>query len=301
MDEAWSEDVAAQTCESALASANVDTMSSPRLIRLGTNAVYKVDTSCGKIIARVSPNDYDAELLAKQIEFSSWLVENGFETSEPLLRDVVWIGGRATTLWQYLESDNPPVSIMRPLGSLVRKLHTLTDEYSGNLPTWEPLGRLGERLDSVPSDDSFTEGDRSVLQEWRDHLSSAAGALNFELPQGPIHGDVHTGNTVYSHDRLYLIDLDRIANGPREWELAQPLVAHRMFAKDDRGIDSFMEGYGWDLRKFNGATALVDLRALFMTSWLLTLPRDERVKNEIRNRILYWRNPDGDWPLWRPR
>lgn len=289
-----------ETCRHALASSDFHPHGSPVLIRLGTNAVFRVDTAPGPILVRVSPSDYDPELIDQQLQLASWLKYQGFPTSQPLRPDIAWSDGRPVTFWEFITSDTSTAGVMRMLGSTAAIFHQLTDAYIGELPMWEPLGRLGPRLDVVPCDQSFSEADRILLKSWRDRLTSAVEKLEFQRATGPIHGDIHTGNAIVSDGRLYLIDLDRIARGPREWDLSQPLVASQMFGVSQRDIDDFMVGYGWDMRTYDGADVLVRLRALFMTSWLLTLPRTSRVREEITNRLAFWRDPDGKPPRWHP-
>lgn len=300
MDWDWSEAVAFDACVQALELNAIRPVRAPHLIRLGTNGVFEVEIDTGVIVARVSPSDYDPPLIDEQIALASWLHANGFATSRPLKSEATWCNGRAVTFWEFIGEAHPVAIPMRLLGGTAAEFHRLTDRYSGPLPVWEPLGRLGDRLESVPCDESFSESDRALLKYWRDILTASVADMRFEQRIGPLHGDIHTGNSIMSNDQLYLIDFDRIARGPREWDLSQPLVSVRMFDVNPEGVDEFMDGYGWDVRSFEGVETLVELRALFMTSWLLTLPRNERIKEEIRNRLVFWRNPNGTFPGWCP-
>ena len=300
MDNNWSAESATTTLIAALQKVPVSLIRTPRLIRVGTNAVYELHTRDDQALGRVSPSDYEPELLKQQMEFAGWLHSQGFPTSAPLIPEIIWVGGRGTTLWEWITPDEGADIDFYALGELLARLHSVTDMYRGSLPNWEPLGRLGDRLSAVEIDDAFGKDDRQVLCDWRDKLLADVKALSFDRPAGPIHGDVHTGNVILSGGQLYIVDLDRIARGPREWDLTQILVANARFGTPANKLDAFMAGYGWDIRQHPGAELLQQLRALFMTSWLLTLPRTDAVQAEIKNRLTYWRNPDAEAPLWHP-
>lgn len=300
MDREWSAELSESTCLAACRAEGVLLKSPPALIRLGTNAVYRLETPNGPLLGRVSPSDYDPILLTQQIVLATWLDDCGFPTSRPVQTDPTWIAGRATTFWEFLEGEPGAITNRRRLGALLRKFHELTKEYTGELPTWKPLGRLGDRLAAVDTDDSFCDEDRQLLCDWRDRLTAATEALEYVLPPGPLHGDVHSGNVITRNGNLYLIDLDRIARGPREWDLSEIVASRQLFRSSASAVEEFMQGYGWDLCAFYGVETLTQLRALFMTSWLLTLPRTPPVKREIANRMHYWRAPSPEAPVWSP-
>lgn len=292
---AWSEDRAIAIAEQALQRGAVpgDPLEL-RLLRLGTNGVFK----SGQTIVRVSPSDEDERLVQQQIDLAAWLVENGFSTSAPLVDCPRVVEGHLVTAWSFIVGLPGTAVDRRKFGALLRQFHELTNAYTGELPIWEPLGRLAERLDSVPTDESFSETDRRLLCSWRDDLTAAASEMAWELPPGPLHGDVHTGNLIVT-STPYLVDLDRIATGPREWDLTQQAASVDRFGASPSDLAEFLAGYEWDLLAWPKHHDLVRLRLLFMTSWLLTLPRTAAVKGEIQNRITYWEAPEHA-PLWRP-
>lgn len=298
VDREWSEAVAVESCNQACAAIGLDLVSPPELIRVGTNAVFCVHTPNHKLAVRAAPADYDGDLLHDQILFASWLCDMGFPTSRPAREEITWVSGRPVTFWEFLDGRPGGVPDRKPLGELLARFHRLTDSYAGPMPAWEPLGRLGDRLETAHIDDGFGEDDRAVLCAWRDRLTATARGMQFTLPAGPLHGDVHLGNVIVVDGLLHLIDLDRIARGPREWDLATVLASHEMFGTPRDSVDAFMEGYGWDLRGFPEAESLTRLRALFQTSWLVTLPRTEPVVEEIARRMRFWRDPS-DLVPWR--
>lgn len=296
MSVAWSEEVALAAAVRTVIGRGWGEATDARLLRLGTNAVFRA----GDHVIRVSPPGEDADLVQQQLDFAAWLVDADFATPRPLSRlERDEQTGLIVTLWEFIDGEAGNVADRYSLGRCLKEFHELTNTYPGRLPEWEPLGRLGERLNTVPCDDSFDDADRRLLCSKRDHLISSAAAAQFELPAGPLHGDVHTGNVLVRDGQIYLYDLDRIARGPREWDLTQPVGAADRFGGSVAMLDSLMRGYGWDLRAWPWSAELVALRLLFMTSWLLTLPRSVAVKREIRLRMAYWRDPTTG-PRWGP-
>lgn len=293
----WSEAsarrVAAQTAEALGLCAMAGDI---ELVRLGTNGIFFADDA----VIRVSPPDESLELVQDQLVFASWLIECGFPTSAPLVDRPQLVDGSVVTLWSRIRGEEGRFADRFAFGRLIRRFHELTNDYHGPLPVWEPLGRMGERLDTVDLDAAFTEDDRQVLCRWRNTLVKDARHLTWRLAPGPLHGDVHTGNVIVAGTDQYLIDFDRIARGPREWDLTQQVAALTRFGGDKADLDRFFEGYGGDLRDWPGADALVRLRLLFMTSWLLTVPRAPQVQAEIANRMHYWRSPSPEAPRWNP-
>jgi Ser/Thr protein kinase RdoA (MazF antagonist) len=294
VSEPWSEGSARKAAERA--AARLGLTEPIELVRLGTNGVF----FSGETVVRVSPPDESPELVQQQLEFARWLVDNEFPTSAPFLDEPVVVGCTLVTTWSRIRGEPGREADRVEFGQLLRHFHALTDSYQGPMPEWEPLGRLGQRLDEVPSDDTFSEDDRKTLCRWRDDLVSAARELEWVLDPGPLHGDVHTGNLIVNESGQYLVDLDRIARGPREWDLTQPVGSLQRFGGDPAQVDEFMAGYGWDLRSWSGSEILVSLRLLFMTSWLLTVPRNDRVRAEISTRMSYWRQPSDAAGRWNP-
>jgi len=265
------------------------------LIRIGSNAVYRL---ADELVVRVTPPEIGASTLVEQIKFADWLETEGIATSRPLVAEPVEVDGLLITFWEFIPGSDGASVPRKSLGRLLRRFHEVTNGYQGPLPKWEPLGRMGERLQTVICDESFTEEDRAVLCSWRDLLVPRAKAMDPELQTGPIHGDFHSGNIVNNRGVPFVLDFDRIARGPREWDLSQIAASSKFFGMTERDVDEFMIGYGWDPRALPDWESLVQLRGLFMTTWLATIPRSEGVRNELESRMSYWRDPSGEYPDW---
>jgi Ser/Thr protein kinase RdoA (MazF antagonist) len=262
-----------------------------RLLRVGTNAVFATPD----LVVRVAHTTYDRNLLRQQLDLADWLTASGFPTATPLggAREV---DGHAVSFWERIPETRK--ATMDELGKLTRAFHDLTNEYPGDLPSWSPLGRLGDRLEELQPDERITQADCDLLHDWKNRLVDLVSKLTFELPLGPIHGDIHTGNVIASDRGCFLIDFDRIARGPREWDLADPLAGVYLFGVPEREWQHFVARYGYDLREFSAVDELVQLRALFMMSWLLTLESTPEVTDEVHNRLAYFRDPTATIRPW---
>lgn len=297
MTSEWGEDKAASIAHAVASDWDGVDSAKIELVRLGTNAVFLADQG----VIRVSPPDYPKESLAQQIALAKWLVKSGFPTAEPLTSQVRQMDGCYITLWRRLIPAPGASCSAGEIGRLARLFHSLTESYEGDLPGWDPVGRLGIRLSHLRPDDLLSESDIALIKSRHEHLIAPASHLESRLGWGPIHGDIHPGNVLVNEaGEHHLLDFDRIARGPREWDLTQPVVSQLFFGRDVGHVDQFMVGYGTDPREFDGFDVLVQLRALFMTSWLLTLPRTERVAKEIRTRLAYWRDPSATLARWSP-
>lgn len=264
-------------------------------IRRGTNAVFRVGS---EVIIRVTPPDVAACDIHMQRALARWLVAHGFPTSAPI-GDVHLIEGHVVTLWEYVPGRAGEEADRGALGRLVRHWHDLTDAYWGALPRWDPTGRLMSRLDGVACDQAFTPQDRALLRAHARRLDRAVADVPSVLGWGPIHGDVHAGNAIVGAAGPSLIDLDRVAIGPREWDLTQALLAPQRFGARSHSAAAFLCGYGCDAATYPAMDDLVQLRALHATTWLLTLPRTPRVCGEIARRMAHWRGASVP-PAWRP-
>ncbi|QIG44321.1 phosphotransferase [Nocardioides anomalus] len=260
------------------------------LVRWGTNAVFRTADT----VVRLADSDYDTDLLQQQVDLAIWLRSRAFPTARLLHQGVV--DGQPVTVWERIAEVREPT--MADLAELARRFHDVTADYDGSLPEWEPLGRLGVRMDQMEPDRVITEQALAQLREVKDHLVNQVRDVDFVLPRGPIHGDIHEGNVLVDSSGPHLIDFDRIARGPREWDLVEPLAGVVLFGQDDAEWLTFAHRYGYDLREWGPWTELLKLRAMFMFSWLLTLQRTPQVEEEVRTRLAYFLEPEAPLAPW---
>lgn len=155
----------------------------------------------------------------------------------------------------------PPVG-WPAVGALLRRFHA--DHAGADLPAWMPLRRLPSQVAGLPEEAA------AVLMDARAALLAALGRVGSQLGTDVIHGDVSPSNVMLTAAGPRLIDLDFVAVGPREYDLAcaaRRLAAGEIDAATYRG---FCEAYGFDVRGWDGLAVvnrLAELGGLAFRLW----------------------------------
>jgi Ser/Thr protein kinase RdoA (MazF antagonist) len=240
------------------------------LIRAGENFLYRLPQS---VVARVTrPGQVDAA--RKEVRVSRWLIAQGIPAVEALanVEQPVEVGDRAVTFWRELPEHRP--GTLAELADLLRQIHALPVP-DVDLPPVAPFVRLEARL--VEST-ALPTADRQWLLERLAHLQEEYA----ELPQGrpwcAVHGDAWEGNVVVTDGGPVLLDLERFAYGPPEWDLALSAVDYTTF-----GIlaaaqwADFCARYGYDVTTWSGFDLLRDIRELRKVTfaWQLAAGRSD--------------------------
>lgn len=266
-----------------------------RLMRLGTNAVYRLTSP---VVVRIARADRLSEM-KRTVAVARWLASVGYPAVRALSADQpMVIDGSAATFWEALPDGDTYASAAQVAHVLVR-LHSLRWPDGVDLPEFDPLGPIARRLDSGTW---LSADDRTFLTERLDLLRGRYAELDFVLPRGVIHGDANVGNVLVDGDgQPVVIDLDSFAVGPREWDLIQTAIFYDRFGwHSQEEYRSFVEVYGFDIMQWPGYPVLRDIRELHMVSWLIQNAADsERVATEARKRIDSLRT-DGSRRDWKP-
>jgi aminoglycoside phosphotransferase (APT) family kinase protein len=269
--------------------------SSAELIRLGSNAVFRLDP---ETIARVAPSSAALPNAAKQIAVSRWLtsvdypVTRAIDVEQPIEAD-----GRVITFWESIapETDYAPI---HQVAELIRRLHELPPPPpSVKLPELRPFGAPGAPL---PTFGGLDPADAEYLQDRYAAAREQFAATTFPLGTGTIHGDANVGNVLVDTDgNPVLIDLDSFSIGPREWDLIQTaLFADRFGWHTAQEYRTFVEVYGYDITEWDGYETLADMREVAMTAWISKkAATDEAAAGEARKRIAAMRSGGSrrDW------
>lgn len=177
----------------------------------------------------------------------------------PLGRAVTTPAGVVTVL-PWLEGSGP--AGWSELGSLLRRFH---DEHAtADVPAWRPLTRV------VPEAAVLPPRLARVLLEARSRLLEELDEVDFPLGRGVIHGDVSPGNALRTRHESRLIDLDWVAVGPHEYDLASAVRRFRAGEITAVEYDGFCAGYGDDVLGWPGLSVLdriADLGALAFRIW----------------------------------
>lgn len=234
------------------------------LIRMGSNAVYRVD---GNVIARVAQS---AQLFAnaeKQIAVSSWLESVNYPATRALdVAQPVRADGRVVTFWESVSAE----TVYAPIGDvamLLKQLHALSSPTSIKLPELQPFGASD---DPLPLFEGLFPRDAQFLRERIVWARENFPRLPYALPRGPVHGDANVGNVICNmQGRAILIDLDGFAIGAREWDLVQTALFYdRLGWHTEAEFASFVDVYGYDIMDWAGYADLADMREVAMTAWL---------------------------------
>ncbi|MHB1596740.1 MAG: phosphotransferase enzyme family protein [Streptosporangiaceae bacterium] len=266
-----------------------------RLMRLGTNAVYRLTSP---VVVRIARADRLSEM-KRTVAVARWLASVGYPAVRALRVDQpVVIDGCASTFWEALPDGDTYASTGQVARVLVH-LHSMCSPDGLDLPEFDPLGPIARRLDSGTW---LSVDDRTLLTERLELLRGRYAELDFVLPRGVIHGDANVGNVLVDGDgQPVVIDLDSFAVGAREWDLIQTAIFYDRFGwHSQEEYRSFVEVYGFDIMQWPGYPVLRDIRELHMVSWLIqNASGRERVAAEARKRIDSLRT-DGSRRDWKP-
>ncbi|MGH3663716.1 MAG: phosphotransferase enzyme family protein [Micromonosporaceae bacterium] len=264
--------------------------SEAELIRAGENMLYRLP---GGVVARVSrPGQFDAAV--REVKVSRWLRSHGVPVVEALgdVDQPVAVDGRAVTFWRELlvRRDGSLVE----LALLLRTLHSLPAPPF-DLPPLSPFVRLRERITECAS---LQLEDRTWLLDRLNTLQQRYAELPPGLPWCAVHGDAWDGNVAVTDDGPVLLDLERFAYGPPEWDLASVAVDHVTFglvAIED--WEAFRSRYGRDVITWPGFELLRDIRELRKVTfaWQIASERHDIVE-QARYRLDCLRGERGPRP-----
>ncbi len=148
------------------------------------------------------------------------------------------------------------------LGTLLRTFH---DEHRDvALPRWTPLSRMPSQVAALEPDLAL------LLLDARAALLAALEELGSELGEGTIHGDVSEGNAMRTPAGPRLIDLDWVARGPLEYDLAGAARRRRTGEMDRATYAAFCDAYGYDVSGWPGLPVLdrvAELGAVVFRIW----------------------------------
>lgn len=267
------------------------------LVRLGENAVFRLGDP---VIVRVARPSTAFSEVARTAAVARWLADAAYPAARlvPDIEQPVVVGGSAVTFWNRTAETDRYASPGQ-LGELLRELHALEAPPSLALPITDALGSVFRRL---PLLDGLAAGDRDFLRDRAFELQDRYDDLDFALPFGVIHGDAHVNNALNDRaGQAQLIDLDDVAEGPREWDLTVTcLFADRLGWHTAAEYDAFARAYGFDVTTWDGYPVLADVHELMMVAWLAqSVAENPAVGDEVGRRIADLRSGTPH-RAWRP-
>lgn len=271
-----------QALEQACAIVGLDAVDA-RLLRLGSNAVYHLTTP---VIARIARPGTDIDRVRRTVAVARWLESEHYpavrviDANQPVIVD-----GYVTTFWQSLSDDGDQFASTREIAEIIAGLHHLIAPEDLRLPPLDPFANARERIDT---NTWLTPEDRAYFTATQARLEDAYACLDFDLPQGVVHGDASVGNVLRdTHGNPVLIDLDGFAIGPREWDLVLTAMYYDSFGwHTQQEYEDFARVYGYDVRQWPGYPVMREIREFLMVTWVMQkAPEDAWAAAETTKRI----------------
>ena len=270
---------------------------SARLLRMGSNAVYRLSAP---VIVRISRPGADEDDVRRTVAVARWLESVRYPSVRAVDVDVdqpIVIDGRAVTFWQAVSDDGDEYASVGEVAQVLVELHRLVAPDDLGLPPLEPFDKAAKRIET---NDWLSSTDRDFLTETLAQVQESYGEIDFVLPPGVIHGDANVGNVLHDWDgNPVVIDLDGFAIGPREWDLALTAIYYDSFGWHTREeYETFVRLYGFDIMKWSGYPVMRAVREFLMVTWVIQQAGESpRVAAEARKRISALRTGAGrkDW------
>lgn len=257
--------------------------SGARLLRLGSNAVYRLEAP---VVARIARPDAGTETARRTVAVARWLESAGYPAVRAIsIEQPVIADGHAVTFWEAVSDDGDEYATITQVADVIARLHALTAPENLRLPELDPFSGFSDRIESSTW---LTDSDRDYLMEESARLRSEYAALDFVLPHGVIHGDANIGNVLRDpQGNPVVIDLDNFSTGPREWDLVETALFYDRYDWHTREeYETFVNVYGYDIRQWPGYPVLADVRELAMVTWIVQkASENDKTAKEARKRL----------------
>jgi len=254
-----------------------------RLIRLGSNAVFRLTDS---VVVRIARHDAGIVCGRRTVAVARWLESQDYPAARVLrFEQPLTIDGHAVTFWEAVSPIGNEWATLPQIAALLVKLHKLEPPPGLSLPEVAPFARAEAR---IASSAWLTPENRGVLTDMLTGLRERYARLDWELTTGVIHGDATAGNALRNRDgRAVLVDLDNFAIGHREWDLVLSAAYSDSFGWHTRKeYAEFARAYGYDIMRWPGYPTLRELSEFLMVTWVVTKAGEsERAAAEARKRI----------------
>jgi aminoglycoside phosphotransferase (APT) family kinase protein len=257
-------------------------ISGAELIRDGVNVLYRLP---GDIIARIGP-DGSRETATRLLHTSRWLARTGIPAVQALdgIGQPTMVDNRPVTWWVSIPEHR--YATPSELGTVLKRLHTLTPPLSPPLPVLDPFAGLDEALTAAAT---LSEHDRTWLKDLLKRLRREYAQLQGGSPRCVVHGDAWQGNVAVPADGVpVLLDLDNLGLGLREWDLIPLAVDHTDFARiTSSEYAAFVDAYGgYDVTTWPDYRTLATTTELRWTAFALNkASTDSKTKEQARHRV----------------
>lgn len=221
-------------------------------IRIRDNWMLRI-TGTSTVI-RILPTG-QLDIATRELRAADWLRSHQVLTAEPVVPDPVTVAGHPVTFWADLGSYGPaePAATARAL----LRLHGL------RVPTHLGLPRFALH-DRAPNIAAAQTDDRAKawLAGHSAELARRWDEVTWPDDWCVIHGDPSPHNTMYVVGSAYLVDLERMSIGPRQWDQATAAFQHDTLSEPAAYWEQFRDAYGHDVTAWDGYQLLRDIRSM---------------------------------------
>jgi Ser/Thr protein kinase RdoA (MazF antagonist) len=265
------------------------------LVQHAANALFRLPRA--GVMLRLSPQPVD-----HLVRVARELADAGVPVADlaPGIEQAVAADGWWATAWTL----HPALPDRLPAADLAGPLASLHTARLADLPGWDLLGAIRAFLAPLAATDSAWSRAHlgQAMPDLIDRLLARADEIERELatatwtlPLGTVHGDAHTGNLLRTTSgRVLLCDLDTVAHGPLEADLAPVAHGATRMGRDRDDYRRFADRYGFDLLDAPAWPPLKRLRDLQLAVYMLPRPP---AGDELAHRLrtLLADNDDATW------
>jgi aminoglycoside phosphotransferase (APT) family kinase protein len=253
-----------------------------RLVRLGSNAVFRLT---GSVVVRIARPEGTAGA-CRAVAVARWLEAEDYPAARLLPFDQpIMVNGHAVTFWEAVSPVGNEWGSTPQLAALLVRLHELDPPLNLRLPTLAPFTAAAAR---IASSAWLSDSDRHLLTGRLTDLRQRFEGIDWQLTSGIIHGDASVGNVLRDPvGSPVLIDLDSFSIGHREWDLVLTATYFERLGWHTRAeYAEFATVYGWDIMSWPGYPTLRELCEFLMITWAVAqADGSERASAEAAKRI----------------
>jgi aminoglycoside phosphotransferase (APT) family kinase protein len=251
------------------------------------------------VVVRIAGSTAVRNRTNKVVNAARWLAEHDAPAVRllPGIEQPIKAAGHVATLWQEVPAVGPKPT-GADLGSILKVIHALPAP-TVELPAWNPLGPMRERLDDP---EGIEPEDLAFLRERCGAMAEELASVEYVLPSGPVHGDAFMGNLIPGPNGPVICDFDSASTGPREWDLTPVATGRLRFSYPGNTHNELAASYGFDVMSWDGFPVLRQLRELqLVTSVVPVLRSNPSLRSQWEHRLKTFRSGDvtAKWTPYR--